>query len=142
MIWLKRYFQRYGGDGWLDRLSNIKANFSWALLGLWYELCNNKSKTKRLIIISLIGHRMLDDLKFKLIEIGLSWDINQFLVWWMGKLDGNKSKVNSFWLFITLETKTHDWNNDKPYDCELETLERGLFFHTPLFDFYYIYLSA
>ena len=22
----------------------------------------------------------------------------------MGKLDGNKSKVNSFWLFITLET--------------------------------------
>ena len=42
-------------------------------------------------------------MKFKLIEIGLSRDINPFLVW-MGKLDGSKSKGNSFWLLITLET--------------------------------------
>ena len=58
----------------------------------------------RVVIISLTWHRLLDGLKFKLIEIGLSRDINPFLVWWMGKLDGSKSKGNSFWLFITLET--------------------------------------
>ena len=50
------------------------------------------------------GHRLLNDLKFNFIEIGFSYDLNPFRVCWMGKFDGNKSKVNSFWLFITLET--------------------------------------
>ena len=60
--------------------------------------------TARVMIISLIGHRLLNDLKFNFIEIGFSYDLNPFRVCWMGKFDGNKSKVNSFWLFITLET--------------------------------------
>ena len=56
------------------------------------------------MIISLIGHRLLNDLKFNFIEIGFSYDLNPSRVCRMGKFDGNKSKVNSFWLFITLET--------------------------------------
>ena len=37
---------------------------------------------------------------------------------------------------------THDWNNDKPCERVLESLERGLFFYTPLFDFCHVYRSA
>ena len=57
----------------------------------------------RVMIIRLTGHRLLNDLKFNFIEIGLSLYLNPFRVCLMGKFDGNKSKVNSFWLFITLE---------------------------------------
>ena len=60
--------------------------------------------TARVTIISLTWPSLLDDLKFKLIEIGLTWGLNPFWVWWMDKLDWNESKVNCLWIFITLET--------------------------------------
>ena len=53
--------------GWLDILSNVIANFSSFVLGLSFVIV-----TARVIIISLIGHRLLNDLKFNFIEIGLS----------------------------------------------------------------------
>ena len=43
---------------------------------------------------------------------------------------------------MKLYINTHDWNNDKPYECGLETLERGLLIYTPMFDFCYVYWSA
>ena len=91
--------------------------------------------TARVMIISLIGHRLLNDLKFNFIEIGFSYDLNPFRVCWMGKFDGNKSKVNSFWLFITLERnviltvrmycglKVLLWEAGRPAGRVLEELE-------------------
>ena len=37
---------------------------------------------------------------------------------------------------------THDWNNDKPNECGLETLDGGQAFYLPLFDFCQVYWSA
>ena len=37
---------------------------------------------------------------------------------------------------------THDWNNDKPYECGLETLDGGQPFYLPLFDFCQVYYST
>ena len=34
------------------------------------------------------------------------------------------------------EKNAHDWNNYKPYECGLETLEGGLFFYTLPFDLF------
>ena len=61
------------GGGWLDILSNIKANFSSFVLGLSFVIV-----TARVIIISLIGHRLLNDLKFNFIGIGFSYDLIPF----------------------------------------------------------------
>ena len=60
--------------------------------------------TARVIILSLTVHRLLDYVKFKLMGIGLRLDLNPIWVWWLSKLDGKRSKVTSFWLFMTLET--------------------------------------
>ena len=51
--------------GWLDRLSNIEVNFS--SFGHSFVIV-----TPRVMIISHTGHRLLNDLKFNFIEIGLS----------------------------------------------------------------------
>ena len=40
---------------------------------------------------------------------------------------------------INSNVNTHDWNNDKPYECGLETLDGGQAFYLPLFDFCQVY---
>ena len=37
---------------------------------------------------------------------------------------------------------THDWNNDNPCECGLETLDGGQAFYLPLFDFWQVYYST
>ena len=37
---------------------------------------------------------------------------------------------------------THDWNNDKPYECGLKNLDGGQAFYLPLFDFCQVYYST
>ena len=44
--------------------------------------------------------------------------------------------MEAYLMYFNNSENTHDWNNDKPYECGLETLDGGWAFYLPLFDIF------